>query len=445
VIIMAQLDTNQDSANSARMPQNFAAGGGDGLSTRGEAPSTPVRAPAQRAPSTPDQPAAPAKTDSAPQMPSGDSPAKPKSNGLRRVILALMLAGVIGAGAYYSHHWWTVGRFLVSTDDAYVKADMSVISSREAGYVTDVPVIDNQQVKAGQLLARIDARDYRIAVDAAKARIATQDATIARLKEQAKAQGALIDQAKAQIASAEAGLTRAAADFSRAQDLAAREFGSRQTLDQARAERDQAQAAVASAKAALVSAEANLGVINAQVEEAVRGRAELESNLDQANLNLSYTEVRAPFDGVVGNKAVQPGQYVTAGTRLLALVPLNTVYVEANYKETQLAGIHPGQTVDVEVDAADGRQFEGTVESIAPASGSQFSLLPPENATGNFTKIVQRVPVRIRVSGDAVSAGVLRPGLSVVTAVHTKADEPATAAEDRVATTTATAQAAPAR
>jgi membrane fusion protein (multidrug efflux system) len=178
-------------------------------------------------------------------------------------------------------------------------------------------------------------------------------------------------------------------------------------------------------------------VLNAQVDEAVHVRAELQSNLDQANLNLSYTEVRAPFSGVVGNKAVQLGQYVQTGTRLLSLVPLDTVYVEANYKETQLGEIHTGQTVDVSVDAADGRHFGGVVESIAPASGSQFSLLPPENATGNFTKIVQRVPVRIRVSGEAVEAGVLRPGLSVVTYVHTKPGDAVRNAQ--------TAEAAPAR
>jgi membrane fusion protein (multidrug efflux system) len=279
-------------------------------------------------------------------------------------------------------------------------------------------------------------------VDAARNKLATQDATVARLKEQTKAQNALIEQAKAQVASAQAGLVRAIADFERAETLAQSSFGSKQTLDQARATRDQAQAGVASAQAAQLSAEANLAVLNAQIEEAVRVRAELQSSLDQANLNLSYTEVRAPFAGVVGNKAVQPGQYVQPGTRLLSLVPLDTVYVEANYKETQLADIQPGQKVDVGVDAADGRQFQGVVESIAPASGSQFSMLPPENATGNFTKIVQRVPVRVRVSGEAVKAGVLRPGLSVVTYVHTKAEEQPQTAQNAASSG---AQAAPAR
>jgi membrane fusion protein, multidrug efflux system len=385
-------------------------------------PAKPSSPPSARNPAAP--PAQPPAAEAKPQLPAkSDADAPKPKRGLRRSLLTVVLLAALGAGAYYGHHWWTVGRFLVSTDDAYVKADMSVIASKEAGYIANVEVTDNQHVKQGDLLAKIDDRDYRIAVQSAQNKLATQDATIARLKQQAKAQGAVIEQAKAQVTSAQAGLTRASADFARAQELANRDYGSKQTLDQARAERDQGQAGVASAQAAQASAEAQLAVLNAQVEEAVHVRAELQSALDQANLNLSYTEVRAPFDGVVGNKAVQLGQYVQTGTRLLALVPLDTVYVEANYKETQLAHLLPGQTVDVTVDAADGEKYLGTVESIAPASGSQFSLLPPENATGNFTKIVQRVPVRIRVSGEAVKAGVLRPGLSVVTYVHTKADE----------------------
>ena len=339
----------------------------------------------------------------------------------RLAVLALVLLAGVSAGAYYGYHWWTEGRFLVSTDDAYVKADSSIIATKIAGYVAEVPIRDNQHVHKGDLLSKIDDRDYVIAVQAARNKAATQDATIVRLKEQAKAQDAVIAQAKAQVTSAQAGLVRANADFDRAQILAKSSYGSQQTFDQARASRDQAVASVEAARAAQLSTEANLAVLNAQVDEAVHVRAELQSSLDQAQLNLSYTEVRAPFDGVVGNKAVQLGQYVQTGTRMLSLVPLDTVYIEANYKETQLKGIQPGQSVDVAVDAAGGREFTGTVDSIAPASGSQFSLLPPENATGNFTKIVQRVPVRIRVSGEAVSSGMLRPGLSVATSVHTKA------------------------
>jgi membrane fusion protein (multidrug efflux system) len=338
----------------------------------------------------------------------------------KRFLVAAALIAALGIGGYYGHYWLTEGRYLVSTDDAYVRADSSVISAKVSGLIAAVPVTDNFSVRAGDVLVQIDDRDYKIAVDSARNKIATQEATIERLKRQAAAQGAVIEQAKAQVASAKAGLVRASADFERAQDLAQKEFGSKQKLDQARADRDQGQASVKAAEAAQASAEANLSVLIAQVREAENVRAELQSSLDKALLDLSFTTVRAPFASVVGNKVVQPGQYVQPGTRMLSLVPLGTAYVEANYKETQLDGIRPGQPAEVAVDAAGGRVYRGVVESIAPASGSQYSLLPPENATGNFTKIVQRVPVRIRVEGEAIRQGVLRPGLSVVTSVNTK-------------------------
>ncbi len=349
---------------------------------------------------------------------------KPKRNKRRLLALGALIAA-LGAGGYYGNYWWTEGRFLVSTDDAYVKADLSVLSAKVSGNITDVPVKENTSVKKGDVLAQIDERDYKIAVDAARNKLGTQEATIQRLKQQAVAQQAVIEQAKAQVLSAKASLVRASADFERAQTLARQEFGSVQRLDQARADRDQGQAAVKSAEAAELSAEANLAVLNAQVKEAEGVRAELQTSLDKALLDLSYTTVRAPFDGVTGNKAVQVGQYVQPGTRLCSLVPLDTVYIEANYKETQLETIKPGQPADVAVDAASGRIYRGVVESIAPASGAQYALLPPENATGNFTKIVQRVPVRIRVDDEAIRAGVLRPGLSVVTYVNTKGPEAA--------------------
>jgi membrane fusion protein, multidrug efflux system len=363
-----------------------------------------------------------ARSRTAPISEPGETPARdaPKRPSKRRIALAAALVAALGIGGYYGHYWLTEGRYLVSTDDAYVKADMSVISAKVAGIVMRVPIKDNIPVRAGDVLAQIDDRDYKIAVEAARNKLATEDATIERLKQQLGAQRAVIEQAKAQLASAKAGQTRASADFERAQELAQKEFSSRQRLDQARADRDQGQASVKAAEAAQASAEANLSVFAAQVKEAEGVRAELQTSLDKALLDLSFTTVKAAFNGVVGNKVVQVGQYVQPGTRLLSLVPLDTAYIEANYKETQLDGIRPGMPAEVAVDAASGRVYRGVVESIAPASGSQYSLLPPENATGNFTKIVQRVPVRIRVEGDAIRDGVLRPGLSVVTSVNTK-------------------------
>ena len=418
------MKTDLDVAQRDLAGSSLEAGDAAAFESFDDAPAIEDAAPAPRAEARPPKPKAAAFEPSPDMTPAEVSKAPRK----RRALLALGLIAALGLGGYYGHYWWTEGRFFVSTDDAYVKADLSVISAKVPGIVTAVPVKDNITVRAGDVLAQIDDRDYKIAVDAARNKLGTQEATIARLKQQVVAQQAVIEQTKAQLASAKASLVRAEADFQRAQTLARQEYGSRQKLDQARADRDQGQALVKAAEAAQLSAEANFTVLGAQVKEAEGVRAELQSSVDKALLDLSYATVRAPFDGVIGNKVVQVGQYVQPGTRLLSLVPLDTAYIEANYKETQFDRIRPGQPADVAVDAADGRVYHGVVESIAPASGSQYSLLPPENATGNFTKIVQRVPVRIRVDGEAIREGVLRPGLSVVTSVNTKGDGAAGAA-----------------
>ena len=356
---------------------------------------------------------------------------------LRLFILPLALIAAVGYGGKTAYDYFVEGRFLVSTDDAYVGASTAIIAAKATGHLTAVPVVDNQIVHQGDLLAAIDDGDYQNAVDAAKARVATQEATIARFDRQIEAQGASIAQAeaqaeasKAQLKSAEADAARAALEYERSLKLAQTNFGSQQRLEQATADRDRTAAAIAAAKANSAStaaaaewAKANLEVMKAQRNEAVRQRGELATALAKAERDLSFTRVLAPFDGVVGNKAAEVGNFVQPGTRLMALVPLNAAYVDANFKETQLADIKPGQKADVAIDAVGGRVIEGTVASIAPASGSQFSLLPPDNATGNFTKIVQRVPVRITFSDDVLKQVPLRPGLSVVATVHTRDPE----------------------
>ena len=338
----------------------------------------------------------------------------------KRVVLPLLLMAGLGGGAYEAYGYFVEGRFLVSTDDAYVKADMSTIAAKVAGYVSLVPVVDNAIVQKGQVLARIDDGDYANAVDAAKARIDTQDATVARIGRQVAAGAAAVDQARAMLSSAKADATRQGAEFARADSLMQSSYGTQQRLDGARADRDRATAAVANAQAAVTSAEAAIDVLKAQRIEAEKVRAELETALARAERDLGFTVVRAPFDGVVGNKSVQPGQYVQTGGRLLSLVPLDSAYVEANFKETQVARLTPGQRVVIRPDAYGERAVEGRVESIAPASGAEFSMLPPENATGNFTKIVQRLPVRIAVPAEVAREGILRPGLSVEVDVHTR-------------------------
>ena len=354
-------------------------------------------------------------------------PAK-RAPGAKRRVLSIVALVVLGGGGWYGYQWWTEGRFFVSTDDAYVRADMAVIAAKVSGYVATVGVTDNTAVKAGDLLATIDDGDYRLAVEAARRKLETQDATIARIGEQGGAQQALVEQAQAALEAARADAQRAATEYDRAQSLAKSGFATQQRLDQALADRDRSAASVTSSAAAVSAARANLSVIGAQKIEAQRTRGELQTALDRAQRDLTFTEIRAPFDGVVGNRAIQPGLLVQPGTRLLALIPLQSAYVEANFKETQLARLKPGQKVHFTVDASGSRGFDGTVDSFAPASGSQYSLLPPENATGNFTKIVQRVPVRIRVPASIAAEGVLRPGLSVIVDVDTR-EPKVTAAE----------------
>jgi membrane fusion protein (multidrug efflux system) len=366
---------------------------------------------------------APAEAEADAQARKGEILPPKRSASRKRLTLLGVLLLIAGGAAYKGYDWYTRTRFIISTDDAYVKADMAVISAKAAGYVTSVGVTDNQVVKTGDLLVNIDSGDYKLAVDAARRKIETQNSTIERIAAQAAAQAPVIDQARAQLTSAEADAVRAAAEFERANNLLRTLNATPQRLEQARADRDRSAAAVLNARAAVSSAQGTLSVLQAQKIEAERTRSELQTALDRAERDLSFTEVKAPFDGVVGNKAVQPGQYVQTGTRLLALVPLDSAYVEANFKETQLGALRAGQRVSISVDAYSDKRIEGTVESFAPASGSQFSLLPPENATGNFTKIVQRVPVRIKVPPEVARAGILRPGLSVVVEVHTRDDK----------------------
>lgn len=348
-----------------------------------------------------------------------EAPAQPKRSRKRLVFGAIVLAALAGGG-YYGLDWWRVGRFLVATDDAYVGADTSVLAAKVSGHIIAVDVETNQPVKAGDVIARIDDGDYALALKAAVGKIATQQATIDRYGQQIEAARANVDQAKAQLVADQAELNRTELELGRQSELVKSQFSSRATADNARADRDKAQAAVDAARASVTSAEANIAVLEAQRNEAAHTLAELRTAREQAQRDLDFTVIRAPFDGIVGNRAVQVGQLVQAGTRLMALVPIRKVYVDANFKETQLGRLHAGQKVNVEVDAYPDEEFHGRVVSVAPASGSVFSLLPPENATGNFTKIVQRVPVRIELDEAARDKAELRPGMSVVATVDTR-------------------------
>lgn len=384
-------------------------------------PSAAPPSPEDRAPApATEAPAAPAQADAELAPP-------PTRRRFRKLALITGLVVVLAAGAWYGHYYWTIGQYLVSTDDAYVGAKTATLAAKVSGYVTSVAIDDNAHVKEGDVIARIDDGDYRLAVQTAKDNVATEQSTIDRIGRQIAAQMAAVDQAKAKLTSAQAEQTRAALELQRQQDLSKKDFASRQTLEQAQANRDQAVAGVQAAEAGVEAAKANVEVLKGQQNEAKNTLKQLQTTLAKATRDLSFTVIRAPFDGVMGNRAVQIGDYVQPGQRLATLVPLGGVYIDANFKETQLHGLKPGQTVDISVDALPDRDIEGTVASVAPAAGSVFSLLPPDNATGNFTKIVQRVAVRIDVPAKVADEEVLRPGMSVVVSVNTKPGTTSTA------------------
>jgi membrane fusion protein, multidrug efflux system len=294
-----------------------------------------------------------------------------------------------------------------------------MLGARVSGHIAAILPGDNVVVRTGDVIFRIDDGDYQIAVDAARTRIATQQATIDRIGRQVTALESAVEQAKAQLASADASLKRAGLDFDRQQELSTKGFASRATFEVSEAARDQGVAAVKSAQAAYDAARDNVEVTKAQQAEARAQLAELQTSLAKAQRDLDFTLVRAPVNGTFSNRLVNTGDFVVMGQRLGNVVPLNDVFIDANFKETQLKRIRPGQPVTISVDAYGHRKFAGVVDSIAPAAGSVFTLLPPDNATGNFTKIVQRLPVRIRVPKDVARQNLLRAGMSVYATVDT--------------------------
>jgi membrane fusion protein (multidrug efflux system) len=338
----------------------------------------------------------------------------------RRTLIAVAAVIAIVAAGGAGTHWWTTGRYVISTDDAYVGAHNTTLASKVSGYVSSIPIGDNATVHAGDVIATIDDGDYQLAVDAAREKVATQQATVDRIGRQVVAQQATVEQTKAQMLSAQAEAKKTQLEYERQQALSQQRYASQQAFEQATAARDQAAASIRSAQAIIDAAVANLEVLKAQQQEAARNLDELRTAQAKAERDLSFTIIRAPVDGVFGNRAVQTGDYVQTGQRVASLVPLSEVYIDANFKETQLARIRPGQPVTVSVDALPDHDIHGRVASLAPASGSVFSLLPPDNATGNFTKIVQRLPVRVEVPPGVTAQRVLRPGMSVVVSVNTK-------------------------
>jgi membrane fusion protein (multidrug efflux system) len=327
---------------------------------------------------------------------------------------------VVAAAGWYGYDYWTVGRFHVSTDDAYVQADNVTIAPKVSGYLVDVLVQDNETVKAGQVLARIDDRDYKVALDEAKANVLAAQALIDSQQGAVETQNALIDTAKGSVAVDQANAIFAEQENKRYGDLATSGYGSVQNAQNAAAKIGSARASIERDTGTLQSMKKQLDVIKAQTAQAQAALAHEEAAEHQAELNLSYTTIVAPVDGTVGNRTLRVGQFVQAGTQLMSVVPTDAAYVVANYKETQLTDVKRGQPATIEVDMFPGRVFHGHVDSMAPASGQTFALLPHDNATGNFTKVVQRIPVKIVLDPDPAIDDLLRPGMSVIATIDTK-------------------------
>ncbi|UIP30530.1 HlyD family secretion protein [Photobacterium sp. TLY01] len=342
-----------------------------------------------------------------------------KTSSRLPLIITLTLGLIaVSAGSY----WYGYGRYFETTDNAYLQGEITNISPKVAGYIQASYVSDNDSVKAGQLLATIDDRDYQAALEKAKANLMVTQAAVAHLNAQFSLQKTVIRQSASQVSSAQAALERAKQQDSRARSLLAKNYSSQDEVDDASSHLKVSAAEFEAAKASLQAAKDQLLVLNSQKSQAEASVQEARVQVKQAELDLSYTRIYAPVDGIVGKRSLRIGLYVQPGMPLLSLVPSRDVWIEANFKETQLANIHQGQHVEVELDAYPGQTLDGVVDSFSPATGAKFALLPPENATGNFTKIVQRVPVKIVIPHPEQLAGQLLPGLSVVATIDTRSE-----------------------
>jgi membrane fusion protein (multidrug efflux system) len=340
----------------------------------------------------------------------------------KRMLMSGLAVVVIALAGYMAHQWWREGRFVEHTDDAYIGGDVTTISPRVSGYIVNVAVTDNQIVHAGDLLVKLDDRDYRAALAKAEAAVAAQQALIANLDATTALQRAVITQADAGRTAAAAETERAEDDQQRYQRLSGNAAVSIQNVQRAEADYKQARAGQQKTQAGFTAAQRELDVIATRRRQAEAALAQAVADRDMAALNLGYTELRAPINGVVGNRRARNGGYTATGGPLLSIVPSHGLWVDANFKESQLARFRAGLPATIEADVLPGHVFHGHIVSLSPATGGQFSVLPAENATGNFTKIVQRVPVRIALDEQDKDVSVLRAGLSVEANIDSRTD-----------------------
>jgi membrane fusion protein, multidrug efflux system len=360
------------------------------------------------------------KTASPAAAPAASPPAQSHDALVHLLIPLLAVIVALGFVGVATLRWdaWVGNAATQTTNDAYIRAEISKLSSRVAGEVLKVAVTDFQRVKAGELLVQIDPADYEAQVAQVEATVEGAQAVLDNLGNQIELQYATIAQAQASQVAAAAADVEARQEQERQQSLSQSEAGTRQKLEQATAAYAKAEADLRASRAVIAAQQHQLEVLQGTKKQRAAEIAGAKAQLAAARLKLGYTRISAPFDGVVSERQVQPGDYVNIGSNLINVVPLPRVYVIANYKETQLTHVLPGQPVDVTVDSFPGQPLHGRVERIAPASGSQFALLPPDNATGNFTKVVQRIPVRVQLDDHQPLLERLRPGMSVVTHIH---------------------------
>ncbi len=342
-----------------------------------------------------------------------------KVNSKRKVMIAATIA-MLFIGLAGSGYWFGYGQYFQSTDNAYLQGDITSISPKVSGYIVKSYITDNQRVHKGDLLVQIDERDYQTALTQANAHLAVTQASKSNLIAEQALQHSHIHQAQSGVVSAQAEYDRASQQVTRSRSLLKKHYASQDELDSMLAQQKVTLAQLHEAQANLEAARDQLDVINSQIVQAQASVKEAEAGVTQAQLNLQYTKIYAPADGIIGKRSVREGLLTQAGTPLMSLVPDNAVWVEANFKETQLNNIHKGQKVTVDIDAFPNQELTGIVDSFSPATGAKFALLPPENATGNFTKIVQRVPVKILITDSKNLKGRLLPGLSVVAKIDTR-------------------------
>jgi membrane fusion protein (multidrug efflux system) len=349
----------------------------------------------------------------------GVAPAKPD---VRKRILPIIGAVVLVAGLWFGGGWLIDGRFNISTDNAYIRSDITRVTPKVQGYVTAIHVEDNQPVKAGDLLITLEASDFQARAAAAKAELAQAQADAAQANARIAAQRDQLAEARAAREAADASADWSTSDAKRLADLAEKGWYPKAKVEQAEAAKRTANAQLTQAEASITAQRSQLTSTEAAAKSAQAKVEAAQAKLDTAQIDLSRTEIRAPIDGVVANKVVALGQLLSPNQAALAIVPSTDAYIIANFKETQIGDMKPGQRVHIRVDAYPNLKVEGTVESIAPNTGATFSLVPQDTATGNFTKIVQRVPVRIKIDKEALASGLLRSGLAVEATVSTKSD-----------------------